>query len=152
MVYGLSNGAIFNDLGRPLLRFQDYDIFDAGYLRNGTRCRQFQWDTNRDLSTPYSIDQYSFNESCQAQLKTALSTQYKIGKKTKLYNVLCSVYARNMISFALAQFSQRLIFSAQSSMCVSCAIHVHVPLFSSGKIIYVSSANLIRTLPSTVSF
>jgi len=36
VVYELSNGAIFNDLERPLPRFQGHAIFDAEYLRNGT--------------------------------------------------------------------------------------------------------------------
>jgi len=29
-------------------------FFDAEYFRNGTTYRQFQWNTNRDLHTPYS--------------------------------------------------------------------------------------------------
>jgi len=34
VVYDLSNGVIFNDLERPLPRFQGHAIFDAEYLRN----------------------------------------------------------------------------------------------------------------------
>jgi len=42
-----------------------------------------------------SINEYSFNKSCQTQLKTAkilaMYTQYKIAKKIESYKVLCSV-------------------------------------------------------------
>ena len=39
VVYGLSNGAISNDLERslPLPQFQGHAFFDTEYLRNGTR-------------------------------------------------------------------------------------------------------------------
>jgi len=35
VIYGLSNGAIFNDLEQPLTHFQGHAIFDAEYLMNG---------------------------------------------------------------------------------------------------------------------
>jgi len=38
----------------PSTNFKVTPLFDAEYLRNGTRYRQFQWTTNRDLHTPYS--------------------------------------------------------------------------------------------------
>ena len=52
VIYDLSNGTIFNDLERP--GFMVTQFFDAEYLRNGTRYRQFQWNTNTDLHAPYS--------------------------------------------------------------------------------------------------
>jgi len=55
-------------------------------------------------------------------------------------------HSLRMISFVLTKFNRMLFFSAQSSTCVSSAIHVS--LFSAGKIMYASSANLIRTLAS----
>jgi len=39
VAYDLSNGALFNDLERPVPRFQGHSIFDAEYLSNGTRYR-----------------------------------------------------------------------------------------------------------------
>jgi len=56
VVYDLSNGAIFNDLERPLPPgFKVTPFFDAEYLTNGMRYRQFQWNTNKDLlHTAYS--------------------------------------------------------------------------------------------------
>jgi len=37
----------------PNAVFKVTPFFDAEYLRNGTRYRQFQWNTNRDLQTLY---------------------------------------------------------------------------------------------------
>ena len=37
----------------PTPSFKVTPFFDTEYLRNGTRCRQFQWNTNRDLHMPY---------------------------------------------------------------------------------------------------
>jgi len=34
--------------------FKVTPFFDAEYLRNGTRYRQFQWNANMDIHTPYS--------------------------------------------------------------------------------------------------
>ena len=34
--------------------FKVTPLFDAEYLRNGTRYRQLQWNVNMDLHTPYS--------------------------------------------------------------------------------------------------
>ena len=36
----------------PTPGFKVIPFFDAEYLRNGTRYRQFQWNANRDLHTP----------------------------------------------------------------------------------------------------
>jgi len=33
--------------------FKVTPFFDAEYLRNGMRYRQFQWNTNKNLQTPY---------------------------------------------------------------------------------------------------
>jgi len=42
-------------LNDPYPRFQGHDIFDAEYLRNGTRYKhRFNGITNRDLHTPYA--------------------------------------------------------------------------------------------------
>jgi len=51
--HDLSNGAVFNDLERPLTTdFKVTPLFDAEYLRNGTRYRHsYKWNTNRDLHT-----------------------------------------------------------------------------------------------------
>jgi len=39
-------------LNDPYPGFKVTLFFDAEYLRDGTRYRQFQWNTNRDLHTP----------------------------------------------------------------------------------------------------
>jgi len=41
-------------LNDAYLGFKVTPFFDAEYLRNGTRYGQFQWDTTRELHTPYS--------------------------------------------------------------------------------------------------
>jgi len=45
-------------LNDPSPSFKVTPFFDTEYLRNGTRYRSIsvsQWNTNRDLHTPYSI-------------------------------------------------------------------------------------------------
>ena len=42
---------ILND---PYTGFKVTPFFDAEYLRNGIRYRQFQWHTNKDLHMPYN--------------------------------------------------------------------------------------------------
>ena len=41
-------------LNDPYPGFKVTLFFDAEYLRNGTRYRQFKWNTNKDLHTPYN--------------------------------------------------------------------------------------------------
>ena len=41
-------------LNDPYPSFKVTPFFDPEYLRNGTRYRQFQWNTNKDLHTPYN--------------------------------------------------------------------------------------------------
>ena len=48
----LSNTIIFNDLERPLTQLKVTPFFDYEYLSNGTRYI-LQWNTHRDLDTPY---------------------------------------------------------------------------------------------------
>ena len=38
----------------PTPGFKVTPFFNAEYLRNGTRYRQFQWNSNKDLHTPYN--------------------------------------------------------------------------------------------------
>ena len=41
-------------LKAPTPGFKVTPFFDAEYLRNGMRYRHFQWNTNKDLHTPYN--------------------------------------------------------------------------------------------------
>ena len=82
VVYDVSNGAIFNDLGRPLPNFKVTPFFDAEYLRNGKKYR------------------HSFNEILIGTYSTVLfrMTLSDFGRLSKIFNGTkhCTVSLRQL--------------------------------------------------------
>ena len=83
-------------LNDPYPGFIVTPFFDAEYLRSGTRYRQFQWNTNRDLQTPYndtkrravSLRQLSFllSEQCALSKVTTSVTKCSLLALTQAHN------------------------------------------------------------------
>jgi len=78
-------------------------------------------------------------------LRTWLMPRHGEGKVTVLFRAPRPV---NMISFDFKQFSFKLFLSAQSCTCLSSL--ALVSQLTAGTIMYVSSANLTRALPTCI--
>ena len=76
-------------LNDPYSWFQGHAIFNAENLRNGTTYRQFHWNTNRDLHTPYST--VSFRMSDLAKYSMTRSVELSFLHNQNLKKNVCFV-------------------------------------------------------------
>jgi len=69
-------------LNDPYPRFKVTPFFDAEYLRNGTRYRQFQWNTNKDLRPTMTRSvARSLCDSWTYVFRTIIAAQTSIGRE-----------------------------------------------------------------------
>jgi len=74
--------------------FQGHVIFNAENLRNGTTYRQFHWNTNRDLHTPYSTVSFRMSDLAKYSMTRSVELSFLHNQNFKKMFVLCVISYR----------------------------------------------------------